>query len=93
MNDQLIPPILLFSLSILILFFLALLGKRLDAWLNRILDAFAASGLSVVIPGTITIDTTTNNNLNTFVQASPNLTATSAMAIFVLVYLFNPLKN
>ena len=90
MRKEIIPPILLFVISFLIILWLSGRGQDFNPWLYRILGAFAASGLSVVIPGTITIDNGTKNSFSTLAQKSPTLTATGVMAVFVLVYLFNP---
>ena len=90
MKNVIIPPIVLFLLSLVIILCLASWGKSLNPWLYRILGAFSASGLSVVIPGTITIGNDSDNGFTTLAQKSPTLTATGAMAVFVLVYLFEP---
>lgn len=89
MKNVLIPPIILFIISMLTILLLAKFGNCMDAWLHRILGAFAASGLSVVIPGSINIGKP-DAEFKTLAQESPQLTASGALAVFVLVYLFNP---
>ncbi|WP_299113035.1 hypothetical protein [uncultured Winogradskyella sp.] len=87
MRKDIIPPILLFIVSFVIILWLSSSDNEFNPWLYRILGAFAASGLSVVIPGSLNVGA---NNFKSLAQESPKLTATGAMAVFVLVYLFNP---
>ena len=87
MKKDIIPPILLFVVSFAIILWLPSKDDSFNPWLYRILGSFAASGLSVVIPGSINVGT---NSYKSLAQESPKLTATGAMAVFVLVYLFNP---
>ncbi len=87
MKKAIIPPIILFIISFAIILWLPNDDQKFNPWLYRILGAFAASGLSVVIPGSLNVGTDSYKSL---AQESPKLTATGAMAVFVLVYLFNP---
>jgi len=75
-------------------------------WLFRLISALAASAISISLPGLLEINFTKNKDgsmeviqnsiTNTDEPASladkePTITASGAIAVFVLVYLFNPI--
>ncbi|MCK8481576.1 hypothetical protein [Psychroserpens algicola] len=72
-------------------------------WFYRVLTALAAASISISIPGMISINHVPqkdqNGNVQTFQAVSnmslldkePTVSASGAIAVFVLVYLFNPL--
>lgn len=92
MKKAIIPPIVLFVISLGIILWLPNSDKEFNPWLYRILGSFSASGLSVVIPGSLDVSLKTDDKFTSLAQKSPKLTATGAMAVFVLVYLFNPIN-
>ena len=75
-----------------------------EFWFYRVLTALSAASISISIPGMLKINYNSkgeritpqadeNNDLvfMTFAEKEPTITATGAIAVFVLVYLFNPL--
>ena len=73
-------------------------------WFYRVLTALAAASISISIPGMLKINyTPKGNQVNLFSDADnnpiemsllekePTISASGAIAVFVLVYLFNPL--
>lgn len=95
MKDYIVKPFVLFLTSLLILigiitFLWFFKPKHDEAYLYiKILGAFCASGISIAIPGMIEINGA--NGIQTLASQSPKVTATGALAVFVFVYLFNPL--
>jgi len=75
-----------------------------EFWFYRVLTALAASAISISIPGMLHINYDSKGNgigrssVNeneiepmTLAEKEPTITASGAIAIFVLVYLFNPI--
>lgn len=75
-----------------------------EFWFYRVLTALAAASISISIPGMLEInydpkgkgvglmsDNENENKPMTFAEKEPAIVATGAIAVFVLVYLFNPL--
>jgi len=74
-------------------------------WFYRVLTALASASISISIPGMISLnhkpdgnqlmrtDSTGNNvpNEMSLLEKEPTISASGAIAVFVLVYLFNPL--
>lgn len=73
-------------------------------WPYRVLTALAAASISISIPGMLKVDYTpkgdgvrTFNDIDdqpvqmTLLEKEPTVSASGAIAVFVLVYLFNPL--
>lgn len=73
-------------------------------WFYRVLAALAAAAISISIPGMLKINydakggqmnlmTNANNDPvpMTLAEKEPTITASGAIAVFVLVYLFNPI--
>lgn len=72
-------------------------------WFYRVLTALAAAAISISIPGMISVNFVPkrdeNDKLLTYEKVSnmslldkePTISASGAIAVFVLVYLFNPL--
>lgn len=69
-------------------------------WIIRIVVALASSAISISIPGMIKISynsdgtevsTSSNKNFMSFSEKEPTIVASGAIAVFVLVYLFNPI--
>ena len=96
MKDYIVKPLVLFLTSLLILFgiitFLWFTDKNAhtEVYLYiKILGAFCASGISIAIPGMIEVKG--SNGVETLASRAPNITATGALAVFVFVYLANPL--
>lgn len=76
-------------------------------WLFRLISALAASAVSISLPGLLEIrfnkkkdggleiihnPTTKETELSTLADMEPTITASGAIAVFVLVYLFNPIS-
>ena len=75
-----------------------------EFWFYRVLTALAASSISISIPGMLKINYTPkgervdiqkgeDNNpiFMSFLEKEPVITASGSIAVFILVYLFNPL--
>ena len=75
-----------------------------DFWFYRVLTALAAASISISIPGMLEIryvkendemkaltNTEGKSNPATLAEKEPTITASGAIAVFVLVYLFNPI--
>jgi hypothetical protein len=72
-------------------------------WFYRVLTALAAASISISIPGMISISHVPQKDVNGNIQSyqsvsnmslldkEPTVSASGAIAIFILVYLFNPL--
>jgi len=75
-------------------------------WVFRLISALAASAISISIPGMLEIrfnkkkdgtmeiiqnNTTSEAEPSTLADKEPTITASGAIAVFVLVYLFNPI--
>lgn len=73
-------------------------------WVFRVLIALAASAISISIPGMLEIrydnnksgmnllaDASGNPEPTNLAEKEPAITASGAIAVFVLVYLFNPI--
>ncbi|WP_203258335.1 hypothetical protein [Hyunsoonleella ulvae] len=74
-------------------------------WFCRVLIALAAASISISIPGMISLnhkpdgnqlmrknsDGTVEPNTMSLLEKEPTISASGAIAVFVLVYLFNPL--
>lgn len=76
------------------------------SWLFRLISALAASAVSISLPGLLEIrftkkkdgtmeiiqnKTTNEAEPSTLADKEPTITASGAIAVFVLVYLFNPI--
>ncbi len=74
-------------------------------WFFRVITALAASAISISIPGMLKVEYTPNGQsikeLNqgdddyfmTMAESKPAIVAGGAIAVFVLVYLFNPINS
>ena len=75
-----------------------------EFWFYRVLTALAAASISISIPGMLNVNYTPkgdgvkllsdeNDKLvpMTLAEKEPAITASGAIAVFVLVYLFNPI--
>lgn len=75
-----------------------------EFWFYRVLTALAAASISISIPGMLTINYDSKGNgvgllsnkpnetkPMTLAEKEPAITASGAIAVFVLVYLFNPI--
>ncbi len=75
-----------------------------EFWFYRVLTALAAASISISIPGMLHVNYTSDgqgvNMLSdekqkpikmTLAEKEPTITASGAIAVFVLVYLFNPI--
>lgn len=70
-------------------------------WVFRLISALAASAISISLPGMLQIKFTKKNDgtmaridtsePSTLADQAPTITASGAIAVFVLVYLFNPI--
>jgi hypothetical protein len=73
-------------------------------WFYRVLTALAAAAISISIPGMLKVDyTPKGDEIKTFSDADknpvkmsllekePTISASGSIAVFVLVYLFNPI--
>ncbi|MBV7268468.1 hypothetical protein [Winogradskyella luteola] len=74
-------------------------------WFYRVLTALAAASISISIPGMISLnhkpdgnqlmrtnaDGSEEPNTMSLLEKEPTISASGAIAVFVLVYLFNPL--
>ncbi len=74
-------------------------------WFYRVLTALAAASISISIPGMISLNSKPDGNPITRMNAQganvpnpmsllekePTISASGAIAVFILVYLFNPL--
>ena len=100
--------VIIFSIVCFVLIFqdsLISQPKEFIRWIFRILIAFAASMISIAIPGSITINYQENKDKNlefidsgksprpSLADKAPKIVATGAIAVFVLVYLFDPITS
>ena len=96
--------ILAFGIVTLIVNRVQFLEGDFALWVFRVLIALAASAISISIPGMLQIRYQNNQNgMHMLTNASgdpepanlaekePAITASGAIAVFVLVYLFNPI--
>ena len=95
MKNQVVPPLILLLASLgLLLILITLLWffdpKESAKLYLRILGALCASGISVGIPGIIKINDGTETK--TLAETTPKITASGAIAVFVFVYLFDPVN-
>ncbi len=60
--------------------------------LIRVLTALAAGAVSMSLSGTINVGTQ-ENNVQTMAEKAPKITAAGSLAVFVLVYLVDPLRQ
>ncbi|PQJ77819.1 hypothetical protein [Polaribacter porphyrae] len=83
-------------------------GIKMDSaqfWVYRIATALATASISISIPGMIKIsytpkgdeinthkDNENNTIFMTLAEKEPTITSSGAIAVFVLVYLFNPIN-
>ncbi|TVZ16097.1 hypothetical protein [Maribacter sp. MAR_2009_72] len=76
------------------------------SWLFRLIAAIAASAISISLPGLLEIrfnkkkdgtmeiiqnNATKKEDPSTLADKEPTITASGAIAVFILVYLFNPI--
>lgn len=94
-KKQLIKPMTLFIGSLIMLIviitFLWLIGspKHNEVFQYiKILGAFCASGISIAIPGMIEVKDSTG--IRSLASSAPKITASGAIAVFVIVYLYTP---
>ena len=98
-----IPPIAMFIFGLVIFALIILLRGLITnsdpataaftAWVFRIIIALAASMVSMAIPGSVTIGGSKagEDPKRTLAEEAPKIAATGAIAVFVLVYLFDPI--
>ena len=60
-------------------------------WLVRVLAALAAASMSMSLSGTIRVGGK-DDAVQTMAEKEPKITAVGALAVFVIVYLFNPIS-
>ena len=85
---------LVISLIIFVILFIYLINGTPSAdmkWFIRVVMALAAGAMSMSLSGTINVGT--RDKVETLAQKSPNVTAAGALAVFVLVYLFDPING
>ena len=58
-------------------------------WFVRVLTALAVSAMSMSLSGSINIGVV--KKIETLAQKEPKITAVGALAVFMIVYLFNPI--
>ncbi|WP_299130951.1 hypothetical protein [uncultured Winogradskyella sp.] len=69
-------------------------------WFFRVVTALCASAISISIPGMLKVSynsdgtfiQTQNKDVATLADKQPSIVAGGAIAVFVLVYLFNPIN-
>ncbi|MGJ8745043.1 hypothetical protein [Polaribacter sp.] len=96
--------ILAFTIIMLIVSRKELTMESAEFWFYRVLTALASASISISIPGMLHInydskgirvgkmsDDDNDTEPMTFAEKEPTITASGAIAVFVLVYLFNPL--
>ncbi|KGL63268.1 hypothetical protein [Polaribacter sp. Hel1_85] len=97
-KEKIIPPIILFLIAFIMMFFIGNIIFNLTAddneletkiWFLRVIVSLCASAISVIIPGAVNIGK--QGTFKTLAEEKPAITASGAIAVFVLVYLFNPL--
>ncbi|WP_299684213.1 hypothetical protein [uncultured Dokdonia sp.] len=94
---DIIPDMIVAFLGLLtlILCFLYLKDKECDKIFEplegfiRVIIALASSAVSIALPGFINLETIRENNKSDTLW--PKIKAGGALAVFVLVYLFNPI--
>jgi len=93
MNKKATPiTMLIIALIIFTILFLYLRTGNVQEqsfWLVRVLAALSAAAASMSLSGSINIGT--KESIQTLAEKEPKITAAGALAIFVLVYLFNPI--
>ena len=85
-----IPEIILLVIGAIVLGSYAIWGAKtaFDVGVHRIIIALAAAAVSIGLPGMISI-----GKPEASVKTLPtNLKATGALAVFIIVYLFNPVN-
>jgi hypothetical protein len=65
-------------------------SKQLFEWFIRVVVSLAAAAMSMSLTGSINIGN--KKEMRTFAEESPNITAAGSFAVFVVVYLFNPIS-
>ena len=84
---------LIVSLTIFTVLFVYLImnsPSREAYWLVLVLTALAAGAMSMSLSGSINIGD--SKKIKTLAQKEPKITAVGALAVFVIVYLFNPIS-
>ncbi len=59
-------------------------------WFLRVLTAISAAAISMSLSGTVNIGA--KDNIQTLAETTRKITAAGALAIFMIVYLFNPVS-
>jgi hypothetical protein len=94
MNKKTTPfMMLIIALIILTIIFIYLITNAPNDktfWFIRVLTSLAAGAISMSLAGTINIGT--KENMTTLAEQTPKITASGALAVFVIVYLFNPVS-
>lgn len=98
---KLVSPITMFLFGILAFAVIMIVVHKLDFtdfkdphfWFYRVLTALAAASISISIPGMISLNHKPNGDETemSLLEKEPTISASGAIAVFVLVYLFNPL--
>lgn len=95
-TKEIIPDIIVAAIGFLVLTscfgYLKYHGKEFTelTGLIRVIVALASAAVSIALPGFINLDTQRENSATDTVW--PKIKAGGALAIFVLVYLFNPIN-
>lgn len=85
---KLTKQIVLIAIGLLVLIVFQIIEKSEELkGITRIIVALASAAVSIALPGSINIETEENKKDKMW----PRIKATGALAVFVLVYLFNPI--
>ncbi|WP_299114958.1 hypothetical protein [uncultured Winogradskyella sp.] len=95
MNDTFSSKTMLYiSLAIFVIFLIYFSTISSDStqlnWFIRVVVSLAAGAMSMSLSGSINIGK--DKEMRTLAEESPKITAAGALAVFVLVYLFDPIK-
>lgn len=104
---KIVSPVTMFLFGVVAFIAIMIITVKLNLsstdatfWSFRVLTALAASAISISIPGMLEVNfdkdgneiqAGTSGNKMSFAEKEPTVTASGAIAVFVLVYLFNPL--
>lgn len=91
MVPKTVSPVVLFLFSIVALITVFFINETdTNKWIVRVIVSLAASAISISIPGMLKVDT--DNTSTTMAEKAPRIVASGAIAVFVLVYLFNTIN-
>ncbi len=91
MVPKTVSPVILFFFSIVALIAVFFVNETdTNKWIIRVVVSLSASAISISIPGMLKLDT--NSASTTMAEKAPKVVASGAIAVFVLVYLFNTIN-